>query len=324
MILEKNMNYNLNVGFGQLMANRFSHFGSTGKVFIVGKSALAYRDVYNEIFGVDPDGKARFFATVDAAIGACTAGGNDTILVLPGHTETVTATSIAHDVEGVSVIGLGQGDFRPTFTFGAAAATITVSAANGAWKNCRFVANFADVASAFTLTTATGFILEGNDFLDTSAILNFLVCVTTGATDNTADGLKFIKNYVYSLPTTAGAVVSILSNTLRLEVSDNIVDKAATNNAGQLITLSSKIVGGVRIMRNNLTVTGAAGTTVGILFTGSGTSSSGICAYNTVNSLDTTAALLATAGTKISFQENYVSGAVDASGTLFPAADNPA
>ncbi len=316
--------FNLNSGYGQLLANRMGHYGRHGKIFIVGKSALPYRDVYNEIFGVDPDGKERFFATVDAAIGACTSGAGDTIVVLPGHTETVTATSIAHDVAGVAVIGLGEGDFRPTFTFGAAAATITVSAANGAWKNCRFIANFLDVASAFTLTTATGFVCEGNDFLDTSASLNFLVAITTSATNNQSDGLKFIKNYVYSLAATTGAVVSILANELRLEVSDNIVDKAATNNAGQLITLSSKIVGGVRIMRNILTVTGAAGTTVGILFTGSGTTSSGICAYNLVNSLDTTTALLATAGTKISFQENYLSGAVDASGTLFPVADNPA
>lgn len=315
--------FNLNSGYGQLLANRIGHYGRHGKIFIVGKSALPYRDVYNEIFGVDPDGKERFFATVNAAIAACTSAAGDTILVLPGHTETVTATSIAHNIAGVAIIGLGEGDFRPTFTFGAAAATITVSAANGAWKNCRFIANFVNVVSAFTLTTATGFVCEGNDFLDTTASLNFLVAVTTSATNNQSDGLRFIKNYVYSLPVTAGAVVSILANELRLEVSDNIVDKAATNDAGQLITLSTKIVGGVRIMRNNLTVTGAAGTTVGILFTGSGTTSSGICAYNTVNSLDTTAALLATTATKISFQENYVSGAVDASGTLWPAADLP-
>lgn len=318
------MPYKLNQGFGQLFTDKLLAAKMAGKVFVVGKAALANRQAYSELFGVDPDGKARFFATVDAAIGECTANAGDTIFVLPGHTETVTATNIAHDVAGVAIIGLGNADNRPTFTFGAAAATITVSAANCGWENCRFIADFVNVVSAFTLTTAVGFTCKGNDFLDNSASLNFLVCVTTSATNNQSDSLSFLGNYVYSLPTTAGAVVSILANELRLNVSDNIVDKAATNNAGQLITLSSKIVGGVRIMRNVLTVTGASGTTVGILFTGSGTTSSGICAYNLVNSLDTTTALLATASTKISFQENYVSGAVDASGTLFPAADNPA
>ena len=322
--LQNKMVHNQNAGYGRGVLDSAGNPNISGKSFVVGKAALANRAMVTQIFGPDADGTVRYFATVDAAISACTAGAGDTIYVLPGHTETVTATSIAHDVAGVRVVGLGQGEFRPTFTFSTAAATITVSAANGAWENCRFIANFADVASAFTLTTAVGFTVKGNDFLDTSSILDFLVCVTTSATNNQSDSLSFVGNYVYSLSPTTGAVVSILANELRLNVSDNIVDKAATNNAGQLITLSTKIVGGVRILRNILTVTGAAGTTVGILFTGSGTSSSGICAYNLVNSLDTTTALLATTGTKISFQENYVSGAVDASGTLFPAADNPA
>lgn len=317
------MNYSLNAGFGRMIAERVSR-GSVGKVFVVGKAALADRQIYEDLFAQGSDDSARFFSTVDAAISACTAGAGDTIYVLPGHTETVTATSIAHDVAGVKVVGLGEGEFRPTFTFGAAAATITVSAANGSWENCRFVANFADVASAFTLTTATGFTLRGNDFLDTSSILNFLVCVTTSATNNQADGLSFIGNYVYGLAATAGAVVSILANELRLNVSDNIVDKAATNDAGQMITLSSKIVGGVRIMRNILTVVGSSGAAVGVFLTGSGSTSSGIIAYNLCTSLDTTGALFMTASTGISPQENYMSGAVDKSGTLFPAADNPA
>ena len=88
-------------------------------------------------------------ATVDAAIGLCTANNDDVIVLLPGHAETVTATSIARDVAGVRIIGLGKGLKRPTFTFGAAAATITVSGANCSWENCHFIGNFLDVAAAF-------------------------------------------------------------------------------------------------------------------------------------------------------------------------------
>jgi hypothetical protein len=317
------MNFNLNSGYGRLQSMGLPFLGS-GKHFFVGKASLPNREMVTSLFGPDPDGKNRYFATVDAAIGECTSGANDIIYVLPGHTETVTATSIAHDVAGVRIVGLGFGDNRPTFTFGAAAATITVSADNCGWENCRFIANFVDVASAFTLTTAAGFTVKGCDFLDTSAILNFLVCVTTSATNNQSDSLSFLGNYVYSLAATTGAVISILANELRLRVEDNIVDKAATNDAGQMITLSSKIVGGVRILRNILTVVGNASATVGVFLTGSGTTSSGIIAYNLCTSLDTTGALFMTASTGISPQENYMSGAVDKSGTLFPAADNPA
>lgn len=316
-------NYNLNSGFGKLMAERLP-FGFTGKVFLVGKSALAYRDVYNEIFGTDPDGVSRFYSTVAGAIASCTASAGDVILVLPGHTETVTSTSINLNVAGVNVIGLGSGELRPTFTFSTAAATITISAANCSWQNCRLVANFADVVTAFTLTTAVGTTIKNNDFLDTSSILNFLVCVTTDATNNHADSLTVVGNYWYSLAATAGAFISILANELRLQVTDNIVDKAATNDAGQFITLSSKIVGGVRILRNVLTVVGSAGAAVGVFLTGSGTTSSGIAAYNLVSSLDTTGALIATAGTGITWIENYYTGAADKSGAVWPVADNPA
>ena len=42
---------------------------------------------------------ARPFATIDYAIGQCTANNGDLIMVMPGHTETVTAAAgIAVDV----------------------------------------------------------------------------------------------------------------------------------------------------------------------------------------------------------------------------------
>jgi len=317
------MLYNLNSSYGRMMADMLP-FNFTGKVFVVGKDSVANQQLIKELFKGDSEGVARFYSTVDAAMGACTASAGDTILVLPGHTETVTATSIAHDVAGVKVVGLGQGDFRPTFTFSTAAATITVSAANGSWENCRFVANFADVVSAFTLGNATGFTIKNSDFLDTSSILNFLSCVTTSGTNNQADGLAFLGNYVYGLAATDGAVVSILANTLRLQVSDNIVDKAATNNAGHLVTSSSKILGGVRILRNILTVVGASNASAGILFTGTGATSSGVLGFNNASSLDTTGGIIMSASTGISPMQNYLSGAVDKSGTLNPTADDPA
>lgn len=292
---------------------------TVGQVFFVCNRTNANGSDGNK--GTDP---CQPFATVDYAIGQCTAGRGDKIYVLPGHTETVTATSIALDVANVQIIGLGHGASRPKFTYGAAAATITVSAAGCKWMNCHFVANFADVAAAFTIGAAKDFRLEGNSFIDTSSILNFLSVVVTGSTNNEADGLAVVGNVCYSLAATANAFVSILANELRVLIADNIVDKAATNDAGQFVTLSSKIVGGIRLLRNVLTVVGSSGAAVGIFLTGSGTTSSGIAAYNLVSSLDTTGALIATAGTGIAWIENYLTGAADKSGAVWPVADNPA
>jgi len=264
------------------------------------------------------------FATVDYAIGQCTPSAGDVIYVLPGHAETVTATSIALDVAGVRIIGLGSGRSRPTFTYGAAAATITVSAAGCRWSNCHFIANFLNVAAAFTIGAAKDFQLDSSSFIDTSSTLNFLSIVVTGATANAADGLSVIGNYVLGLAATDGAFISILGNTDRFLAADNFVDKAATNDAGHFLTQAALVMKGARVYRNTLNVVGSTGAAVGVFATGSSTTNTGVFAYNLTTSLDTTSALFITAALNYAVHENYMSGVVAASGTLFPAADNPA
>jgi hypothetical protein len=318
-------NYNTNSGFGRIISSRLAT-GGAGKIFVVGKAALAYIDIYRELFSSDADGTILNAATVDAAIGLCTAGAGDTIYVLPGHTEVVTSTSIAHDVSSVSVIGLGVGAIRPTFTFSTAAATITVTAPNGMWKNCRFIANFADVAAAFTLgATSTDFRVGGCDFTETGTDLNWFNILVTGSTNNASDGLTMIGNYSLMIDAAAKAFVSILGNCDRVLITDNIHITGATSDAAQFMTCSSKVLLGARVLRNWLQITGAnSGATVGLFQTGSSTTSTGVFGFNLVNSIDTTTALFNTTGQGFALQENYVSGAVDKQGTLYPAADNPA
>jgi len=58
-------------------------------------------------------------ATLDAAIGKCTASNGDFIVLMPGHAETLTS-AVAVDVAGVTIIGIGNGDNMPSFTVNAA------------------------------------------------------------------------------------------------------------------------------------------------------------------------------------------------------------
>jgi len=311
--------FNLNSGYGQVVG-QFPFTGS-GKVFIVGDTSTANYDMLNQIFTPDAVSKQRYFTTIDAAISECTASAGDVIYVMPGHTETVTATSIALDVAGVTIIGLGNGSDRPTFTFGAAAATITVSADNCAWKNCHFIGNYDNVASAFTVTTAKNFTLENNTFVDTSASLHFLSIVVTNATNNAADGLVVRGNSWNGMALAPNAFVSILANEDRIILEDNDVFMLATNDVGHFVTLAAKVITNARIRRNTLIVVGSTDATVGIFLTGSATTCTGIVSENKVASLDTTTELIATAGTKLSYFENYYTGTADASGKLWPTAD---
>lgn len=315
------MRYNLNSGYGQMLVNALPSAGVSGKVFVVGDSSTANIDMVKEIFGGDPDGRLRYTATVDAAISLCTANAGDLVLVAPGHSEAVTATSIALDVAGVTVLGLGNGLDRPTFTYGAAAATVTVTGANCKWMNCHFIANFDNVASAFTVGAAKDFALVENTFDDTSTSLHFLSVVVTGTTDQEAEGLQVSDNRWNGLALAPNAFISILAATDRLIADGNRVYMDATNDVGHFITLAAKIVLEAQISDNRLTVVGATDAAVGIFLTGSGSTSKGIVENNYVSSLDTTTELIATAGTGLVYFENYYTGVADASGKLWPAVD---
>jgi|TARA_Y100000296_G_scaffold70264_1_gene84790 hypothetical protein len=313
------MGFNYNSGYGQLAQS--TPFLGGGQVFVVAKSAAAGREILQQVFKSDPLGNLRYYATVQAAVDECVANRGDVIYVAPGHTETVTATSLDLETAGITIINLGSGALAPTYTFGAAAATIDVSAANITWIGGLLVANFLDVASAFTIGTAANFHLDGAKFEDNTSSLNFLSCVTTSAVANEADGLKVLNCFQYGLNTTPLAFVSILEDQLDVEISGNTCDQAATADVGHFLTLSSKDILGARIRDNVLTVVGSAGATVGIFLTGSGSSSTGDVSRNYVSSLDTTGELIATAGTGLVYFENYYTGVADKSGKLWPVVD---
>jgi len=72
---------------------------------------------------------AQLHYDVNAAIGECTADRGDLILVAPGYTQDLaTADAVDLDVAGVSLIGLGIGELRPTFTYTNAAGEIVIGA----------------------------------------------------------------------------------------------------------------------------------------------------------------------------------------------------
>lgn len=104
------------------------------------------------------------FATIDYAIGKCTASKGDVIIVMPGHTETISAAGgITADVAGITIVGLGNGGLKPTITFSATASTFAISAANVTVKNIITTISIDEVVSMFNISGADC-TLDGVDF----------------------------------------------------------------------------------------------------------------------------------------------------------------
>lgn len=295
-----------------------------GKVFWVDGSSVT--PVVGAVGGQDggPGTYQRPFATIDVAIGKCTAGRGDIILVKAGHTETISsATALVADVAGVAVIGLGSGTARPTLTFDTAnTATINVSAANFTFKNILFVGNFLSIASAITVGAAPWCTVEDCEFKDTSAILGFLSAVTTTVTVN-ADHLHLINNRIHSIATTKTVSPIIILGTMTglTATGNRVLVTVAHNNVSQFISHAALVMTDLLVTHNTLHCVNTDTATGAVLISTTAVTGSGMVAHNRIRALDVAAAIIVTAAQiKYGMFDNLYTGEVtQLSGFVLPA-----
>ena len=241
----------------------------------------------------------RPFATLDYAIGRATANNGDVIYLKARHVETISnSTAMAWDVAGISIVGLGTGTARPTFTFDTAnTARIGVTANNISVDNCIFIGNFLSIATCFLVGAAADFSVNNCAFRDTSAILGFLTIVTT-TVSTTSDGLTFTNNLVRSdATTTPGPAVSILNTIRRVNVSYNyVVHTVASNNISALIEHAALVVDELLCAWNYVYSINTDTATGAILVKTTAITGSGLIMHNRVRAQDVAAAIVVTAG----------------------------
>ena len=123
----------------------------------------------------------RPFATIDYAIGRCTANKGDIIVVKPGHTETVsTAAGIDLDVAGVAVVGLGVGSLRPTINISATGGFVDFSAPNCLLKNVLITGGIDAVVKAVLIDAADS-TMDGVEIRDVTGEVTEGVLTTANA-----------------------------------------------------------------------------------------------------------------------------------------------
>jgi len=137
------------------------------------------------------------FTTLDAAIGYTSAG--DMIYVASGHAETLAAADgVDVDVAGLRIIGMGEGVYKPTFTFSATASEFVIGAANVTVENMRFVAGISDIVMGISIEAAgDNFTLRNCDFPKPSTnSFEFLdaIDVADGANNITVEGCTYFND----------------------------------------------------------------------------------------------------------------------------------
>lgn len=283
---------NINTGLGQLMATGLvdqAFIETTGRFYIVGKATLAgIQEVMGMYPSSYPDGAAVVFPTIKLALAACLANRGDVILVMPGHTETLgnNATDLAINVAGVSIIGLGSGNLRPTITLGTGiSSNIPITAANSQLCNMIIDGTGFDAITSMVTVTAPGVKIRGCTFITGNVTNQVAVGITTSAL---AINFMFDGNYVLASADAGTTNFLQLVGGDDMIITNNFIYGAYTTSLGPINQITTA---GLRMLiANNTLINATASSTKGIVLVAGST---GMIRDNRIGILSGTAAVTA-------------------------------
>lgn len=266
----------------------------------------------------------RPFSSIASALLKSGLSAGDTIYLMPSHAESISsATALTLSVAGVKIVGQGWGALRPTITLDTAnTATINVTAANVYIENVIFVANFLNIASCFTTTTAKNLTLVDCEFRD-GASVNFKALVDTNTTTNDTDGLTMVRCKWLGLGSTTGTTVIKMDGTNdRMYMEDCYFTHANADDGGLFMLIAAgKVVTNMEIKSCRFNLVGVSSATAGVLITTNGSTNSGYFYNCHVKHLDATTEIMVTASSGFVFWDLKATAVADKQGYLVPAAD---
>ena len=259
--------------------------------------------------------------TLDAGLAKCRAGYQDIVYALPGHAENVTATTciLANQVAGAQVIGLGNGSYRPTFTFTATASQWNVTVSNMRFSNLAFVAAANGITKAI-LFTGTDNTMDNCDFLcATSAALYALIPVEVAA----AAHRTTIARNVFRTTGATGAITEVINVAGASDLTKIIQNEFLVANATSLvINVAAAVATNLVIANNQIAVTAATAAAVGVIILGAAAMTGYVCSnyiYNVVAGNAFSGGITLGAGVLVGLWDNRNADEVVKSAVLTPA-----
>lgn len=161
--------------------------------------------------GEDPDKPAKTLASLLGTTGLVQ--NDDTILVAPGHTESVTIADglkIPSTLKRVQILGLGVGNERPAFAFGTVTgADFMIEGVGCHVHNCSFVAGLAGLAACVNIAASSTRFTNCRFSTLAVAPVTLLTCGLSGSY-----GEIFIDDCTFETLTTARSAIDLSTGTL--------------------------------------------------------------------------------------------------------------
>jgi hypothetical protein len=173
----------------------------------------------------------RIVTTLSQALSQCRANKADTILVLPGHTESVTATAgtLSGLTAGTRIVGVGRGSNMPTFTWTATGSNWAVNVANVFISGLRLdMAGINAVVAGITITGADCCVSDCDIQVNTGTIAGAVDPILISGT--AAHRAQVIGNRFRGLHATGGTrAVHVFGAVDGVEIKGNTIMAAFAN-----------------------------------------------------------------------------------------------
>jgi hypothetical protein len=289
-----------------------------GGIFTINNEALNTGNIFwvNSVTGADTTGNGTNpdspFATLAYACTQCTASNDDRIYVMAGHSENISAAAKIVPLAGVSIIGLGQGDSRPTFVVTTALGTLTMTGANAKIVNCIFDLSQTSAIVSCSVVSAAGCEISGCYFImgaaGTGTAPLQAILTTAGANDLTVDSNRFIGPG--ATPTTIAAATGCIAlvGGNNIKITNNVIQVFATTSVGGISNVTTACTN-VTIEHNMINNETASSTKAITLLSGS----TGVIANNRLAVLSGTAPITSAAAFWLN---NYYAAAAATAATI--------
>lgn len=284
------------------------YLGPQGAVFFVANTTSTYLADLMASFPSDKGGVSRVFTSLTAASAMCVAGRGDVILVLPGETETVTAAGgIQLSADGVTIVGMGNGQDRPTFTFSTATtADMNVDAANITIENCIFDLTGVDALAAPIDVNAANFTMRNCEVITANVTNQAVLGILT---DVNGTGMTLLNNQFLGTPTAGTAAAVRIVGGANHIVRGNLFIGSYTTTLGAIDNATTAITNSM--FENNFISNTTASSTVAMNFQ---SASTGMISNNRMQILSGTAPIVGPAMSWVG--ENYYAATIATAGTL--------
>lgn len=260
--------------------------------------------------------------TLASGLSACRAGMNDTVVVLPGHSESVVdGTMLDNLVAGSRIIGFGSGSMMPTFRWTATAANWALNDAGASFHGLRLRCEGANgITSALTVTAADCSLDDCDIEVASGATAKSAILCTIGAG---ADRFTVSGNRVRGTEThnvTNGFLVSAAVREFTFQRNRCIFSATAANGLVNFTAAALGVYVGFNTLYNTMTASTSA-------LTCGAFAADGIVEYNNVATINTGAQVSLTNGFTINaaclfkFFQNFSTNDPRTSGMLLPTVD---